>query len=85
MSDTIASFNVEYTRFLDPSGRATRPFPDSTSDRATLVKLYRALEHWQTAGHATLPLSVSFDHRAVTEVEAASFLRAVIEDLEKAE
>ena len=43
------------------------------------------LEHGRPAGHATLPLSVSFDHRAVTGVEAASFLRAAIEDLEKAE
>ena len=43
MSDTVASFNVEYTRFLDPSGRATQPLPDDTSDRATLVELYRAM------------------------------------------
>ena len=38
----------------------------------------------QPAGHATLPLSVTFDHRAVTGVEAATFLRAVVEDLEQA-
>lgn len=43
MSDTIASFRVGYTRFLDPSGRATQPLPDSTSDRDTLVELYRAM------------------------------------------
>ena len=43
MSNTVASFNVEYTRFLDPSGHATRPFPDGASDRATLVGLYRAM------------------------------------------
>jgi pyruvate dehydrogenase E2 component (dihydrolipoamide acetyltransferase) len=30
-----------------------------------------------------LPLSLSFDHRVVTGVEAAQFLNAVIEDLEK--
>lgn len=33
----------------------------------------------------TLPLSLSFDHRVVTGVEAARFLNAVIEDLEKPE
>jgi pyruvate dehydrogenase E2 component (dihydrolipoamide acetyltransferase) len=34
--------------------------------------------------HRMLPLSVTFDHRAVTGGEAARFLRAVIDDLEKA-
>ena len=43
------------------------------------------LEEGRPVAHATLPLSVSFDHRAVTGVEAATFLRAVVEDLEKAE
>lgn len=33
----------------------------------------------------TLPLSLSFDHRAVTGGEAAAFLAAVIEDLERSE
>lgn len=35
------------------------------------------------AVHGMLPLSLSFDHRVVTGVEAARFLNAVIEDLEK--
>jgi pyruvate dehydrogenase E2 component (dihydrolipoamide acetyltransferase) len=30
-----------------------------------------------------LPLSLTFDHRAVTGGEAARFLRALIQDLEK--
>lgn len=33
--------------------------------------------------HAMLPLSLTFDHRAVTGGEAARFLRAVVDDLEK--
>jgi len=37
------------------------------------------------AAHRLLPLSLSFDHRGVTGVEAARFLNAVIEDLEKPE
>ncbi len=32
--------------------------------------------------HRILPLSLTFDHRAVTGVEAARFLRAVVDDLE---
>jgi pyruvate dehydrogenase E2 component (dihydrolipoamide acetyltransferase) len=35
-----------------------------------------------TSTHRTLPLSLTFDHRAVTGGEAARFLRAVISDLE---
>ena len=35
--------------------------------------------------HRQLPLSLTFDHRAVTGAEAARFLRAVIADLEKSE
>jgi pyruvate dehydrogenase E2 component (dihydrolipoamide acetyltransferase) len=37
------------------------------------------------AAHRILPLSLTFDHRAVTGGEAARFLKAAIEDLEKAE
>ena len=33
--------------------------------------------------HRMLPLSLTFDHRAVTGGEAARFLRAVMADLEK--
>ncbi len=36
------------------------------------------------AVHRLLPLSLTFDHRAVTGAEAARFLRAVVEDLERA-
>lgn len=35
------------------------------------------------AVHRILPLSLTFDHRVVTGVEAARFLNAVIDDLEK--
>jgi 2-oxoisovalerate dehydrogenase E2 component (dihydrolipoyl transacylase) len=37
------------------------------------------------AAHRILPLSLTFDHRAVTGGEAARFLKAAIEDLEKQE
>ncbi len=39
----------------------------------------------QPAVHKVLPLSLTFDHRAVTGGEAGRFLAAVLEDLEKAE
>lgn len=42
---------------------------------------------WQgeSVVHPILPLSVSFDHRAVTGGEASRFLAAMMEDLEKAD
>ena len=42
------------------------------------------LRDGQTVEHRFLPLSLTFDHRAATGAEAARFLRAAIEDLEKA-
>jgi 2-oxoisovalerate dehydrogenase E2 component (dihydrolipoyl transacylase) len=39
----------------------------------------------KVAAHRILPLSLTFDHRAVTGGEAARFLKAAIEDLEKAD
>ncbi len=38
----------------------------------------------QVVVHPILPLSLTFDHRAVTGGEAARFLRALVEELEKA-
>jgi pyruvate dehydrogenase E2 component (dihydrolipoamide acetyltransferase) len=38
----------------------------------------------QLAVRHTLPLSLSFDHRAATGIEAVSFLKAMIDDLERA-
>ena len=37
----------------------------------------------QPAVHLVLPLSLTFDHRAVTGAEAARFLQAVKGDLER--
>ena len=37
------------------------------------------------AVHRVLPLSLTFDHRAVTGAEAARFLRAVVEELERSD
>jgi pyruvate dehydrogenase E2 component (dihydrolipoamide acetyltransferase) len=38
----------------------------------------------RVVAHRVVPLSLTFDHRVVTGMEAARFLSAVIEDLEKA-
>jgi len=38
----------------------------------------------QAVVHPILPLSVTFDHRAVTGGEAARFLSVMLEDLTKA-
>lgn len=40
---TVARFEIDYTRFLDAEGNASRPLPAFASDAATLVELYRAM------------------------------------------
>ena len=40
---TVASFKIEYRRYLDPAGRPERPLPAFARDRGVLVSLYRAM------------------------------------------
>jgi pyruvate dehydrogenase E1 component alpha subunit len=39
----VAEFAIEYTQFLDPSGRAIGRLPEFARDPATLIPLYRAM------------------------------------------
>ena len=39
----VASFDVDYTQYLDASGRPTQPLPAFARDRDTLIELYRAM------------------------------------------
>ena len=39
----VAEFAIEYTQFLDPSGRATGRLPEFAEDAAALIPLYRAM------------------------------------------
>ena len=41
--DTVARFEVEYTRYLDPQGAPTGPLPEFALDPARLIPLYRAM------------------------------------------
>lgn len=43
MSETVARFDVGYSRCLDPSGKAAGPLPDFAEAPASLTALYRAL------------------------------------------
>ena len=43
MTETIARFDVRYSRCLDPNGNVVAPLPDFAKDAASLVALYRAL------------------------------------------
>ena len=38
---TVAKFEISYSRFLDPEGKAVETLPDFARDRETLVTLYR--------------------------------------------
>ncbi len=40
---TVASFHIEYTRFLDPDGVPTQPLPHFAADAGVLEALYRAM------------------------------------------
>ena len=51
----VAEFAIEYTQFLDPSGRPSGALPDFAKDAAALIPLYRAMV-----------LTRQFDQRAVT-------------------
>jgi pyruvate dehydrogenase E1 component alpha subunit len=39
----VASFEINYTRFLDPQGQAVGNLPSFAQDPATLIELYRAM------------------------------------------
>jgi 2-oxoisovalerate dehydrogenase E1 component alpha subunit len=43
MTGVVASFEVRYTRFLDPSGRPVGPLPRFAEQAETLIPLYRAM------------------------------------------
>ena len=49
----------------------------------TIIGIPWARAAFNIAVYTILPLSLTFDHRAVTGGEAARFLKAAIEDLEK--
>ena len=40
---TVATFEVHYTRFLDPEGKVVQPLPPFAEDAANLIPLYRAM------------------------------------------
>ena len=54
MMRTVAKFEIPYSRFLDPEGKAVEALPDFARDRETLVTLYR----WMV-------LTRTFDTRAI--------------------
>jgi pyruvate dehydrogenase E1 component alpha subunit len=51
---TVASFEIEHTRFLGPQGEPTQPLPEFARERAALVAMYRAMV-----------LTRSFDAKAI--------------------
>ncbi|HRP98554.1 MAG TPA: pyruvate dehydrogenase (acetyl-transferring) E1 component subunit alpha, partial [Rhodocyclaceae bacterium] len=51
---TVARFQIDHTRFLDPQGEVLAPLPDFAHDAAALLPLYRAMT-----------LTRSFDAKAI--------------------
>ncbi|MGH6915368.1 MAG: thiamine pyrophosphate-dependent enzyme, partial [Geminicoccales bacterium] len=43
MTEVVASFEIRYTRFLDPAGRAVGRLPRFAEDAAALIPLYRGM------------------------------------------
>jgi pyruvate dehydrogenase E1 component alpha subunit len=39
----VATFEIHFTRFLDPEGKRTAPLPDFARDDSELIELYRAM------------------------------------------
>jgi pyruvate dehydrogenase E1 component alpha subunit len=50
----VAEFHIEYTQYLDHTGRIVQPLPDFARDTANLISLYRAMV-----------LTRAFDQKAV--------------------
>ncbi len=48
MIETVARFDISYTRCLDPNGKVMGPLPDFAKDPANLTELYRALVRTRT-------------------------------------
>jgi len=40
----VATFEVHHTRFIDYNGRPTQALPTFTTDRDSMVALYRSVE-----------------------------------------
>jgi len=78
---TLSNFGTFTGRYADP---VVMP-PTVAILGAGRIRKEVVVADDQPAVHRILPLSLTFDHRAVTGGEATRFLAAVIADLEKAE
>jgi pyruvate dehydrogenase E2 component (dihydrolipoamide acetyltransferase) len=88
-ADKLKGATITLSNFGKFSGRFASPIivPPMVSIIA-VGKLYSAVvvnEKGTIEAHKTLPLSLSFDHRAVTGGEATRFLGAMIQSLQKAD
>ena len=78
---TLSNFGSIYGRYANP---IVQPPTVGILGAGAVRPEVRALEG-AAAIRRIMPLSLTFDHRAATGGEAARFLKAVVEDLEKAE
>lgn len=87
-ADKLKGATITLSNFGKFSGRFASPIivPPMVAILAVgkLNKTVVATEHGTIEPHNSLPLSLSFDHRAVTGGEATRFMGAVIKSLEQA-
>lgn len=86
--DEMRGYTITLSNFGNIGGRYASPVvmpPSVAILGAGKCRKQVVMEADQVAFHRTLPLSLSFDHRAVTGGEAGRFLMAVVNDLQLAE
>ena len=86
--EQMRGHTITLSNFGSIAGRYANPVvvpPTVAIIAAGKIRAELVLEDQQLTTHATLPLSLSFDHRVVTGGEAARFLQAMLKDLKKPE
>ncbi|MCI0668199.1 MAG: 2-oxo acid dehydrogenase subunit E2 [Methylococcaceae bacterium] len=84
--EDMRGYTITLSNFGTFAGRYANPIvvpPTVAIIGAGKIRDQIVPEHGNTAIHSILPISLTFDHRAVTGGEAARFLKVLLNDLEK--
>ncbi|MGR9108494.1 MAG: dihydrolipoamide acetyltransferase family protein [Gammaproteobacteria bacterium] len=86
--EEMRGYTITLSNFGTFAGRYANPIvvpPTVAIVGAGKIRDAIVAEHGNAVVHSILPISLTFDHRAVTGGEAARFLKVLLEDLEKPE